>query len=212
MNYIIHSRSLLVYVFFLFIGDRLTNFFVGVTNTPTSVQAPILGSYPLCAHYTRSVPDGGTVNITCSASTPAGRYLIIQLSKPDYLSLCEVEVYSSATGASGGLPSTTTTTVPTTTTTATTTAPITPRIVPTPTLPIYTTTTAPITPRIVTTTTLPTSTTSATRTVPTSTKTTTTTVPTTTSTTTSMSTTTRTTTSLTTKAPAGFKSLYSYSH
>jgi len=112
---------------------------------------------------------GATVNISCSTGTPAGRYLIIQLSKPDYLSLCEVEVYSLTVAAGAD---TTTTTLKTNTTPITNTTTVssitTTKATTTTTTTRPTITTGPTTTTLATTTTL-----STTKTVPTTTSTTT---------------------------------------
>ena len=75
------------------IEERLTDFYVGLTNTDPKKTKPVVGKYDVCAQY-KGHPDAGeTVSLKCGAKKNCGRYLIVQLPKDEYLTLCEVEVY-----------------------------------------------------------------------------------------------------------------------
>jgi len=75
-------------------GERLKNFYIGVTEmSPWTTKPPVLSNGQICSHYTGSPPTGVLLDIHCDAVVQ-GRYLYIMLSQPDYLSLCEVEVYA----------------------------------------------------------------------------------------------------------------------
>ena len=78
-----------------FLGERLSNFYIGVTNVSPSTDAPSIRpqNYDVCAYYKGEFPHGGTAMIGCT-STVSGRYLIIQLGDRAELSLCEVQVYA----------------------------------------------------------------------------------------------------------------------
>jgi hypothetical protein len=73
------------------IDDRLTNFVVGLTKTSPNVRAPADGNYDVCASVTDSLRSGETRTLSCIGT---GRYLVVQLMGTNFLSLCEVEVYS----------------------------------------------------------------------------------------------------------------------
>ena len=81
----------------LFADNRLDYFLVGVTNTSSAVRAPARGQYPLCGQYPTIAPYTGRMVQYCKASTPPGKYVIIQqpANGQGYLSICEVEVYGS---------------------------------------------------------------------------------------------------------------------
>ena len=77
-------------------GDRLKDFYVGVTdNLPTTVApTPSPINYELCHHYAGQVPQGARERILCDGPV-TGRYLIVQLTGTNYLTLCAVEAYAS---------------------------------------------------------------------------------------------------------------------
>lgn len=80
------------YLNILVLAERLTNFNIGTMNTqPTASLLP--SQYSLCANFVGYPPAGTTTTVTCQPGTAAGRYLVIQLPSPGYLSLCEVQVY-----------------------------------------------------------------------------------------------------------------------
>ena len=58
---------------------------------------PYLGSVPMifsrCKYYPGAVGKGRTIELTCS-NPVAGRYVFIRLKVKEYLTLCEVEVYT----------------------------------------------------------------------------------------------------------------------
>ncbi len=78
-----------------FSGDRLADFYVGVSDdSPTAVTpSPSPRTYAVCHHYIETVLQGARVRIVCG-SPLVGRYVIIQLTGTNYLTMCEVEVYS----------------------------------------------------------------------------------------------------------------------
>lgn len=72
---------------------RATDFTVGLTNVSPQVMAPVLGQYILCGQYPGAVPAGATVGLTCTDTKMPYRYLTVQVSGADCLSICEIEVY-----------------------------------------------------------------------------------------------------------------------
>ena len=84
------------WVFFSCLGDRLSDFYVGVTDfSPHDVPPhPHPPSYKVCLHYRVAFNQRATETIECSFPV-SGRYIIIQLlTAGTPLSLCEVEVYT----------------------------------------------------------------------------------------------------------------------
>ena len=73
---------------------EITNFTVGLTNNHPLSTNPVPGNYTVCGRYPGTVCAGGTVSLQCSPGLSAARYVIIQIPADDYISLCEVEVYS----------------------------------------------------------------------------------------------------------------------
>ena len=94
-----HRESFLL-LFCLFVcfclGDRLSDFYVGVTDiSPHDVPPhPHPPSYKLCQYHRGPVNQRETETIAC-AFPVSGRYVVIQLlTVGTPLSLCEVEVYT----------------------------------------------------------------------------------------------------------------------
>lgn len=78
---------------FHFVAGRLVDFNVGVTLTSPDDVAPAAGNYEVCAHVTEAMAAGESRTIQCRGS---GRYVIIQLLRQEYLTLCEVKVNAGA--------------------------------------------------------------------------------------------------------------------
>ena len=78
--------------FFSMTAERLRDFIVSLTNTPTTVQTPTTNNDNVCYRYS-GVPSPLTFTVTCEQTTSAGRYLVIQLPVTEYLNIVEVEVY-----------------------------------------------------------------------------------------------------------------------
>ena len=74
-------------------GERLHNFFVGVTSDDYKT-APKPGSYPLChKKYTGTATNGQILDIQCDAGV-MGQYVWIQVQgDEETLTLCEVQVF-----------------------------------------------------------------------------------------------------------------------
>ena len=76
-------------------GFRLHDFYIGLTNNPTSevIPSPSPPTYDICKEYVGQFPSGTRLGVTCD-NQQSGRYLIIQLQgNAGTLTLCEVEVY-----------------------------------------------------------------------------------------------------------------------
>ena len=89
------STTVCLGVFFR-LGDRLSDFYVGVTDfSPYDVPPhPHPPSYKLCRHYWGAFLQEATETIACSFPV-FGRYIVIQLRTAGTpLSLCEVEAYT----------------------------------------------------------------------------------------------------------------------
>ena len=65
---------------------------MGVTDSDPTVQPPTAGNYAVCAYHEGILPAGPAEAIKCAPSV-CGRYVVIQLSEPGYLTLCEVQVF-----------------------------------------------------------------------------------------------------------------------
>lgn len=64
-----------------------------MSSPPTKVT-PAPDVYDVIYHQTEAMGAGLTEDFTSSNDTIAGRYLVIQLlGAPEYLTLCEVEVF-----------------------------------------------------------------------------------------------------------------------
>jgi len=75
--------------------ERLGNFHIGLTNLSPWTSAPHLDKSSICMHYTASPPAGVPTDILCDPHAAPGRYLFVRLTGTNYLSICELEVYSS---------------------------------------------------------------------------------------------------------------------
>ena len=74
-------------------GDRLHDFFIGVTYDDFTTT-PQPDSYPLCrAQYTGAATDGQILDLECNPGV-SGRYVWIQVpGTSEILTLCEVQVF-----------------------------------------------------------------------------------------------------------------------
>jgi len=73
-------------------ADRLKNFYVVMTNvSPWTTRPPVIQHGNICHYYAGPPPPGIPIDINCD-KTVQGRYLFIMLSKPDHLTICELEV------------------------------------------------------------------------------------------------------------------------
>jgi len=72
-------------------GERLTDFYVGLTSVPPWTSPPQLNQSSICKLYTGYPPAGSTTDIYCEDAY--GLYLFVMLTKPGYLTICELEVY-----------------------------------------------------------------------------------------------------------------------
>ena len=80
--------------YFLNSGDRLHDFFVGVTVLDMTDPQP--GQYPLCqSQYIGAATNGQILDLVCNPGVQ-GRYVWIQIPTGTFeiLTLCEVEVYT----------------------------------------------------------------------------------------------------------------------
>ena len=78
--------------YFVFLeGTRLANFQIGTTNTNPTQTAPAVGNYRPCAVNGGAMEKGECKAIDCHSK---GRYLVVQLRGSNYLTLCEVQVYT----------------------------------------------------------------------------------------------------------------------
>jgi hypothetical protein len=75
-------------------SNRLKNFYIGLTNVTLSPKKPPkLDKSHLCVHYAGTIPGGVSSEFIC-AVIPTGRYLFVMLSKPEFLTICELEAYT----------------------------------------------------------------------------------------------------------------------
>jgi len=72
-------------------GERLSDFIVGVSVYSPWTFSPELSQSNICKQYTGYPPAGSTTDLFCDEAY--GMYLFIMLTKPGYLTICEVEVY-----------------------------------------------------------------------------------------------------------------------
>ena len=84
---------MLVICYTILSGERLHDFFVGVTYEDYNTT-PQPGSYPLChTQYTGAATNGQILDLQCDPGVK-GRYVWIQIpGTNEILTLCEVEVF-----------------------------------------------------------------------------------------------------------------------
>ena len=86
---------LFVFCVLYVVGQRLTDFTVGLTDVSPQVAAPGpgLNGTGVCLYYPCSAPPGNS-SFVCNPSTnQPGRYLNFTMPGPGLLTLCEVEVF-----------------------------------------------------------------------------------------------------------------------
>ena len=72
-------------------ASRLQNYVVVVTDTRPTGDKPSYESSNICA--SRKDSHANTLNLRCYKATK-GRYVMIQLKNREFLTLCEVRVYT----------------------------------------------------------------------------------------------------------------------
>ena len=90
----IFSCFCLIHKFFA--ADRLSDFniLVGDTFSESSFDS---SGYSTCASVQGALGAGETKEINCNQAV-TGRYVVAQLTGSNYLTICEFEVYGSASG------------------------------------------------------------------------------------------------------------------
>jgi hypothetical protein len=73
--------------------QRLSNFYIGLTNVSPWTSAPTLAKSSICKFVVETPPAGTPKNYTCDAGTEPGRYLFVMLKNQEILTLCELEAY-----------------------------------------------------------------------------------------------------------------------
>ena len=88
-----HKHAWFVIFMRRFTDARLSNIHLGVTNMdPAQVKPDVeKDNFDVCATWDGAVGAGVSQPLRCMAK---GRYVIIQLQKTEYLTLCEVKVYA----------------------------------------------------------------------------------------------------------------------
>ena len=90
--YLLYFIDYFPFNYFTFLeGNRLAYFQIGTTNTNPTQTAPAVGNYPACAVNGGSMEKGECKAFDCHSK---GRYLVVQLRGTNYLTLCEVQVYT----------------------------------------------------------------------------------------------------------------------
>jgi len=74
-------------------ADRLSNFYIGLTNVSPWTSAPSLARSSVCKFTVANPPAGSTTDFTCDTDTEPGRYLFVMLKNKEALTLCELEAY-----------------------------------------------------------------------------------------------------------------------
>jgi hypothetical protein len=76
------------------VPERLSNFYIGLTNVSPWTSAPSLTTSSICKFTVVYPPASVPTNITCDAGTTPGRYLYVMLTDTiNPLTLCELEAY-----------------------------------------------------------------------------------------------------------------------
>ena len=81
---------LLPYFVLIYTDMRLRDFRIGTTNKDPERVSPSPDNYDTCASQDGAMRSSEYKIFDC---TTRGRYVIIQLTKSEYLTLCEVEVF-----------------------------------------------------------------------------------------------------------------------
>jgi hypothetical protein len=82
---------------FVLLANRLANFIVGVSNIDPEAVAPTPLTYTSCASQASALGAYETESLQCEAK---GRYVIVQIKRNEYLTLCEVVVLGSKSAPS----------------------------------------------------------------------------------------------------------------
>ena len=79
----------------LFQATRLSDFTVGLTDVPPQVAAPGpgLNGTGVCLYHPGQAPPGNSSYACDPCTNQPGHYLCLTMPGPNYLTLCEVEVY-----------------------------------------------------------------------------------------------------------------------
>ena len=76
------------------LATRLSNFTVGLTDVSPQVAAPgPINGTGVCLYHPGSPPPGNSTYSCDPFTNQPGRYLYITMPGPNYLTLCEVEVF-----------------------------------------------------------------------------------------------------------------------
>jgi len=75
------------------VPERLSNFYIGLTNVSPWTSAPSLDTSSICKFVAANPPAGVPTDFTCDAGTVPGRYLFVLLKSTGILTICELEAY-----------------------------------------------------------------------------------------------------------------------
>ena len=77
------------------LATRLSNFTVGLTDVSPQVAAtgPGLNGTGVCLYYLGPAPPGNSTYACNPCTNKPGRYFYVTMPGPNYLALCEVEVF-----------------------------------------------------------------------------------------------------------------------
>jgi hypothetical protein len=73
--------------------ERLSNFYIGLTNVSPWTSAPSLARSSICKFTVANPPAGVPTDYTCDPGTEPGRYLFVMLRGKNFLTICELEAY-----------------------------------------------------------------------------------------------------------------------
>jgi len=73
---------------------RLQNFTIGITNVSPWTSSPVLSPSTTCNYSTAYPPAGTPTDILCNPYSQPGRYLFVYIPRAEYLTICELEVYT----------------------------------------------------------------------------------------------------------------------
>jgi len=77
-------------------AERLSSVYVRLTNTDPVSVTPAPGSGNNCAYHSGTLSQ--TTLLTCRNEQACGRFLVVQLSGSNFLTLCEVQVFAKCSG------------------------------------------------------------------------------------------------------------------
>jgi len=75
------------------LAERLSNFYIGLTNVSPWTSAPRLSTSSICIYSAGYPPANVPTNFICDPGTESGRYLFVLLKNQNYLTICELEAY-----------------------------------------------------------------------------------------------------------------------